>query len=310
MFIFVQQFIILDVAYNWNDKWVDNANKAESEQIKNKWLGAILFSCIVLFAVSIVSIVLLFVYYTGCTTNNTFISLTLVFCILLTMTQLSGEEGNLLSSACISAWSIFLCYSAVSKNPNDSCNPTVGNNNDYIAITIGIVITIISLCWTGWSWTAEDKLNFQQPTATTTDDADDHNNVYGCCHEDGTNTNNQNTNAAPVTGIVVGDSIGNKDNTTDSTNPQQQQVLDGNSAPDHPVSSSNTWRLNIALAMVSCWTSMVLTDWGSIQSDGTISNASTGRIAMWMIMTAQWIALTLYIWSLMAPRLFPDRDFS
>ena len=55
---------------------------------------------------------------------------------------------------------------------------------------------------------------------------------------------------------------------------------------------------------------MVLTSWGSINEGGTSANKSVGEVAMWMIIAAQWVAMALYIWTIVAPRIFPDRDFS
>jgi hypothetical protein len=111
-----------------------------------------------LFLATIVGIVLLFVYFDGCRTNTAFISVTLILCILATAAQLTGEEGSLLASALVSAYATYLCYTAVSKNPNGSCNPQLGEEN-IIGIVLGVGLTIISLAWTGWSYTAEAKIN-------------------------------------------------------------------------------------------------------------------------------------------------------
>ena len=77
-----------------------------------------------------------------------------------------------------------------------------------------------------------------------------------------------------------------------------------------PSMLSNSWRLNIALAAVSCWSAMILTEWGDIQSNGTIANPSVGRVGMWTIIGTQWFVMSLYVWTLLAPRVFPDRDFN
>lgn len=155
-----QQLVILDLAHNWNDSWVEKSNKAEAEETGSgkKWLGAILCSCVILFMGVIAMLIYMFVDFTGCTTNNAFISLTLIFCIGLTTAQMTGEEGSLLSSGCISAWDCFLCYTAVSMNPDFSCNPRIGESSP-LSIAFGLTVSLISLCWTGWSYTAEDKLS-------------------------------------------------------------------------------------------------------------------------------------------------------
>ena len=43
------------------------------------------------------------------------------------------------------------------KNPNGECNPKLGAD-DELGKILGIGITIISLAWTGWSFTADEKL--------------------------------------------------------------------------------------------------------------------------------------------------------
>jgi serine incorporator 1/3 len=114
LFMLAQQVIILDLAFNWNDSWVEKSNAAESEEAGSgkKWLTAILASCVLLFTVSLAGIVLMFVYFSGCGTNEAFISITLGMSIIVTVAQLSGHEGSLLSSGVIVGYSVFLCYTA------------------------------------------------------------------------------------------------------------------------------------------------------------------------------------------------------
>ena len=73
---------------------------------------------------------------------------------------------------------------------------------------------------------------------------------------------------------------------------------------------AKTWKLNIVLGLVSCFFAMALTSWGTIESGGDAANPDVGRVSMWIIIASQWLALLLYLWTLTAPRLFPDRDFS
>ena len=77
-----------------------------------------------------------------------------------------------------------------------------------------------------------------------------------------------------------------------------------------PVTFSTSWKMNIILAAICCWFAMVLTSWGSIMSGGSVANPSAGRVSMWMVIASQWLTFALYVWTLIAPQLFPDRDFS
>jgi hypothetical protein len=114
IFILFQQIVFVDIAMNWNDSWVEKSNAAEEEESGSgqKWLYAILVSAVSLFLVSFIGWVLLFIHFGNCPTNTAFITITVIMSILITLAQLSGEEGSLLSSATISAYATMLCYSA------------------------------------------------------------------------------------------------------------------------------------------------------------------------------------------------------
>lgn len=313
IFIFLQQMIIVDCAHNWNDSWVDKADKADVEEAGTgkKWLGAILVSCAVLLIGSFVGIVLMFLHFTGCRSNTAFIASTLCLCIVITLAQLSGGEGSLLSSSCVSAWAVYLLYNAVTKNPNQVCNPMLGQS-DALSIALGIIITVISLGWTGWSYTAEDKLTTEKQSQSSTGDDND---IPAAAEAPSTETKSANR---AVTGIVVtGDAetetIGDNGEYVRASKNTRDEDTESPNKPSSSSSNNNThssWRLNMILVMVTCWTSMTLTKWGDISTDGSVANPSVGDVAMWMLMASQWIVLFLYLWTLVAPRLFPDRDFS
>lgn len=97
---------------------------------------------------------------------------------------------------------------------------------------------------------------------------------------------------------------------TDSAQPHAYGTMEETTATDTPVSFSTSWKMNIVLAFICCWFAMVLTSWGQIQSGGSVANPLSGKASMWMVISSQWLILLLYLWTLVAPKLFPDRDFS
>ena len=62
--------------------------------------------------------------------------------------------------------------------------------------------------------------------------------------------------------------------------------------------------------LISSYYAMVLTNWATERTGASVSSQKEGSASMWIQASAQWIALLMYIWSLIAPDLFPDRDFS
>jgi len=159
IFIVIQQVILIDMAYNWNESWVEKSNQCEAREWGSgkKWLHAIVGSSMVLYVASFVGVGMLYKHFTGCAGNEVIIALTLIGIVVMSGVQLSGEEGSLLTTAVISAYSTYIAYATVSKNPSTVCNPTLGNE-DVWGIVVGMVLTLVSLSWTGWSFTAQERL--------------------------------------------------------------------------------------------------------------------------------------------------------
>ena len=226
------------------------------------------------------------------------------------MAQLTGNEGNLLSVSCISAWAVFLCYTAVIKNPDTTCNPKAGAASP-VSIAYGLLLTLISLSWAGWSYTAEDKL-VDTKTARNSSTDNEHNDTPPPDSQVDATESGTSTKQRDVTGVVVTQTA------SDTTITDDNCILVDIGATENQVTeatettqSSNAWKLNVALAVVSCWCAMTLTQWGVVEAnDGTIAHRNVGHISMWVIIGSQWFVMTLYLWTLMAPRLFPNRDFS
>lgn len=303
IFICIEQIILLDMAYNWNESWVEKSNKADAEEgyegAGKKWLIAILMSCCILFLGSIIAIGFMFHYFQGCDTNIIFISITLVLIALVTIIQLTGEEGSLLASAVIASWATYLCYSAVSKNPNGQCNPKLGND-DIDGVVLGLGITLISLGWTGFSYTAESTMGGSRSS--------DASEVAPAASVSKKRNGNGNRD---VKGVVTNYGTGDDESPESPTTMQTRSSSHDDDEEDIQHDPfSNGWKLNLILASVSCFVAVSLTGWGSIQHGGDAANPQVSKVSMWVIIASQWLVMVLYIWTLMAPRIFPDRDFS
>mmetsp|Transcript_8666 Transcript_8666/g.12583 ORF Transcript_8666/g.12583 Transcript_8666/m.12583 type:complete len:414 (-) Transcript_8666:190-1431(-) len=285
----LQQVILIDIAYNWNDDWVDMANDADriSYGSGSGWLKAIVGTCVFMYSGAIVGISFLYHYFDGCPENIWIITLTLLGIIAMTAVQLSGSEGSLLTSGIISLYAVYLCFSTVSKNPNGQCNPRLGHN-DVVGIVMGLTLTAISLAWTGWAWSAEQRLsvdNIQSTKAMSPSSST--NNTTSSVNLDVPFLNSE---AQPTQGIVM----------------EQTTGTNTHISPD-------LWKLNVIMALTACFVAMILTGWGTVQElneNQNAANPTVGRVNMAMIGVSQWTAILLYMWTLLAPRLFPDRDFS
>eukprot|EP00559_Dactyliosolen_fragilissimus_P003797 CAMPEP_0184869168 /NCGR_PEP_ID=MMETSP0580-20130426/33192_1 /TAXON_ID=1118495 /ORGANISM="Dactyliosolen fragilissimus" /LENGTH=432 /DNA_ID=CAMNT_0027370487 /DNA_START=242 /DNA_END=1540 /DNA_ORIENTATION=+ len=298
-FIIIQQIILIDVGYNWNESWVDKSNECDRMEwgSGSKWLKAIIAACITMYSLSFFGIILLYKHFTGCSNNSSIITFTWIGILIITGIQLSGSEGSLLTSSMISLYVTYLAYSIVSKNPNGICNPTLGHDDIWGNI-FGMFLTIISLAWVGWSWTAEDRLDPQgvqaaRPVGPNARPNPDNLNL---------DTPFLDSENQAISGIVVESEDADDDLET--------------SSPANYRGSTSLWKLNIVLALISCWVAASLTGWGCIEGGigeagmHTAANPQVGLMNMTMIGVSQWLAIILYGWTLLAPRIFPDREFS
>jgi len=286
-FIVMQQIILIDLAYKWNERWVDNSNYADTIEYGSgkKWLMAILVCCAALYVGSLVGIGMLFHHFKGCATNEFFVSLTLILIVIMTVLQLCDKHGNgsLLTSAVMSMYAAYLAYSAVSTNPNGECNPRL-DEHDTLGIAVGMGLTFLSLAWTGWSFSSVVCVEGADGIEMNSDVEDSANPLDSPLL--------RYDNSPAVRGVVSDADGPNADDSGDTSVGRKMVIL------------------NIVLACVSCWVAMSLTGWGSVQSGGDVANPRNSVVNMWMIIVSQWVALGLYCWTIMAPILFPDRDFS
>ena len=159
------QIILIDLAYNWNDAWVANADADERDEPGSgaAWLKALLFVSAFIMVLSYTALGFLIHFFAGCSSNSAFLWLTLVLTLGATVVQLTGDEGSLLTSAVMTGYSVFLAYSAVSNNPDETCNPMLGQDN-WLDITLGIVFIVASMTWTCFSYASSMTEMFQGDT--------------------------------------------------------------------------------------------------------------------------------------------------
>jgi len=82
---------------------------------------------------------------------------------------------------------------------------------------------------------------------------------------------------------------------------------------DEPVSYSYSY-FHFTFFLAAMYLTMVITNW-KLPTESQDSNHQTtisvdqGEISVWVKIIAGWLTLLIYIWTLVAPILFPDRVF-
>ncbi len=251
LYIVLQQVILLDSALAWNEHWSDNAKKEaqNSNGGLNKWKVAIFCTGFGLCIVSIVAIGLMFKYFGGCMANDVVLSLGIAINVLGFLYQMTCTRiGSVLTSGVMAAYYAFICFSAVTLNPNHECNPSISRSPQTWTTALGLTITTISLSWTCYSTIKALP-------------------------------------AQALTGVLLDDEV-------PYATPGLKGIL---------LSVSGIFVLG------SCYYAMVLTNWSTLQSNFIMAHAQLGETALWLQGSASWICFVMYIWSLTAPMIWPER---
>ncbi|XP_017761221.1 PREDICTED: serine incorporator 1 isoform X2 [Eufriesea mexicana] len=296
LFIIIQLILIVDFAHTWADVWVENYEETESKGWYAALLGATLFN----YVVSITGIVLLFMYFThvdSCDLNKFFISFNLILCVIasiisiLPYVQEYNPRSGLLQSSIVSLYVVYLTWSGISNSPDRNCNPgfleiisgdDAGARNrvafDKESI-IGLIIWFSCVLYSSLGTVSKSS----KITMTENVMARDNGAVR--------NTADQSL-------------IDNEGRNVDAENQNETKVWD-----NEEDSIAYNWSFfHLMFALATLYVMMTLTNWYQPNSNLDTLNANTA--SMWVKIISAWMCLGLYTWSLIAPAILRNRDFS
>ena len=73
-----------------------------------------------------------------------------------------------------------------------------------------------------------------------------------------------------------------------------------------PVTYNYSW-FHMVFALASMYIAMLMTGWGAGAEEKDLLDV--GWASVWVKILSQWVTAGLYLWTLAAPALFPDRIF-
>jgi len=283
LFIIVQLILLVDFAHTWNESWVGKYEESEGK----KWAVLLSISTLTMYLVSLVSTILLFVFFTKnaehqCWMNPMAISLNLIFCIAITVfsihprLQEKNPRAGLLQSAVVTMYCTYLVWSAIMSEPVDmKCGSISMAGGTHYSVILGVIITVIAVIYSTLrlSTSSENLMGREEVRKALLPEEDP---------ED----------SAPVL-AVQGTEGSNDDEATETT--------------------YNYTFFHISFALAAMYLAMVITNWQTVsktnQNQQNGIQVDQGMISVWVKLVSGWITIGLYGWTLLAPVLFPDRQF-
>ena len=295
LFLLIQLIILVDFAYTWQEKWTSDDNPL------HKYVLGISAA---MFAGSVTLIGFLYHWFasSSCHLETFFITFTLLLCIIFSLLSVSPwiEGGGLLPAAVVTLYSVYLLFSALGSDPSSECNGLYGGGGSISNAKATIWQTVVNCIISGGS-VAYAAYNIYT-SGSLIGESDDSSAAAGGAAESYSAMDDSKA-AAPASDDV------------EAAHPKAASPAasssDDASAP-LPITNRQYRRFYLVMAVTSMYLCMLLTNWGNRESvdNAGIANETTSKENMWVKITSQWAVIGLYVWSLIAPIVLRNRDFS
>uniref|UniRef100_H2Z2X8 Serine incorporator 1 n=1 Tax=Ciona savignyi TaxID=51511 RepID=H2Z2X8_CIOSA len=298
-FILIQLVLLVDFAHAWNDFMLEKRENTDSPKC---WTILLLAATFINYAVCITATVLFYVYYTNgdCALNKFFISFTLIMVVVcsvvavLPKVQDAQPRSGLLQASVVSAYCIYLTWSAMNNEPDKTCNPGLLTIAQQISgqipvVTNGSIPTTPTPTTAQW-WDAQSIIGLF---------------VFFICVLYSSIRSSSQNNVDRLTlheNVIIDDNLSTDD----------AQVLkdeEGHHVYDNEangVTYSYSF-FHFMFFLASLYIMMTLTNWYKPGMD--FKTMESAWPAVWVKMASCWICFAIYLWTLCAPLILTNRSF-
>jgi hypothetical protein len=337
VFLLCQVLIIIEFAYSIHEYIIakmDDTNERfknsgfEPGLLSNCW--GVLYVSLSLFLIlsSLASIGAMFwAFGNSCQLHNFFISETLVIgiiCIIISLNDVVNR--GLLPPSILFAYNTYVCFGALTNNPDGNCNPFVNQNSDASIFT-SLVITVLSVTWMAYSsaGTLYNAVNSDEKRDSDTVVSEwpsgtikpSNSNGLSKMSSPGSTSGSEAVSTgsvvvAPSSAAAYQQSADEEQGSSVSSSKAQGKPLvnENNSEEDAALRSSHPWVFGLVMSLAGMYLAMLATNWGNPSSANNVSgNPELSLSSMWARIGSQFAIHILFIWTLFAPLCFPNREF-
>ncbi|KAG2341376.1 TMS membrane protein/tumor differentially expressed protein [Suillus weaverae] len=318
IFILLGLVLLVDFAHSWTEMCQENWENSDS----TLWQWILIGSTAAMYVACITLTGVLYAYFasSGCTLNRFFISLNLALCIIITIMsihpaiQASNPRSGLAQSGMVAAYCTYLVVSAVSNHAHQSCNPL--NRTDKTRTTtvvLGAVFTFLAIAYSTSRAATQSRAlvgrgkkggAVQLPVDVSEPSEMD---VVSTQPGRTESPRYQALLAAVEAGAIPASALDEEDDDDEDDN-----YGDAKDDERSGTRYNYSW-FHVIFAIGAMYVAMLLTDWNVMSTEqGPVDSEEVVRIgrseiAMWMRIVSSWVCMLLYMWSLLAPVLMPDR---
>lgn len=218
--------------------------------------------------------------------------------------QESNPRAGLAQAAMVTIYCTYLTMSAVSMEPDDNqCNPLLRANGTRTAsVVLGAIVTMLTIAYTttraATQGFAMGSSAAQNNYASLSQDEPEHGLVVQQPGLTRREMRAEALRAAVNSGSLPASALDDDDDESD----------DGNSKDDERNSTQYTYSLfHFIFLLATMWVATLLTQNLDIEAQDDLAPVGRTYWASWVKIISAWVCYAIYLWTLVAPVLLPDR---
>ncbi|KAI5990223.1 TMS membrane protein tumor differentially expressed protein [Pisolithus albus] len=316
IFILLGLVLLVDFAHTWSETCLEKWEATNS----TLWQYILVGSTAIMYIATISLTGVLYAHFAGpgCTLNQFFISFNLALCILITIlcvhpaVQEYNPRSGLAQAGMVAAYCTYLIVSAVSNYGHGTCNPlSRATTTRMTTVVLGAVFTFLAIAYSTSRAATQSRAlvgkgrkngGVQLPIDDSSQQSEM--GVVSTQPERMESPRYQALLAAVEAGAIPASALREE---------EDEDEDDADTIDDERTGTryNYSW-FHVIFAIGAMYVAMLLTDWNVVsQEQGNDSDQivriGQSHVAMWMRIVSSWVCMLLYIWSLIAPVLMPDR---
>ena len=318
LFLLIGLILLVDLAHNWAEYCQEKIETTESRA----WAGVLIGSAVSMYLASIAMTIVMYIFFakSGCSMNQAAITINILLVLISSIisihpsVQAVNPRAGLAQSAIVAIYCTYLTLSAVGMEPDDhQCNPLIrARGTRRATVIIGAIVTFITVAYTttraatyGLALGAQGNTHGSY-SAVATDD-----------YEHGLVTQQPSSRrelrqaalrAAVESGSLPATALNDTDSDEDSDDEDSGRNHKSGRDDERNATQYNYALFHVIFFLSTAWVATLLTmsfDAEDVKEDF----APVGRTywASWAKIVSAWACYAIYIWSLVAPLVLPER---
>jgi hypothetical protein len=326
LFLLLGLILLVDLAHNWAETCLTKIMDSDSKA----WRVILIGSTLGMYIGSFVLTIIMYIFFagSGCSMNQAAITVNLLLFLFVSILSVHptiqefNPTAGLAQSAMVAIYCTYLTISAVSMEPDDNhCNPLLRARGTRTAsIIMGAIMTLLTIAYT------TTRAATQSPALGRGSSSSINNGGYSALHDDEHDLVTTEPAAARMhhslgkgeptraqlrqdalrsaidSGVLPASALDDDDDDSEDGR--------GHGRDDERYSTQYSYSFfHIIFLLATAWTATLLTMSVVPGSDKEENFTPVGRTyaASWVKIISAWVCYAIYVWTLVAPYLLPDR---